>query len=168
MTTLARLLDLAAVPAAEIPASARQMARFSLFDWMVCGRAGVGEPLAGILRRYVAAEGGHPIASVIGGGAAPARTAALVNGATSHALDYDDTHFGHVGHPSVAIYPAALSVGEEMAATAAEVADAFLIGAEASVRLGMVLGAQHYNRGFHQTDRWRLWCNHRGRAALWP
>ena len=151
MTTLARLLDLAAVRAAEIPASARQMARFSLFDWMVCGRAGVGEPLAGILRRYVAAEGGHPIASVIGGGAAPARNAALVNGATSHALDYDDTHFGHVGHPSVAIYPAALAVGEEVAATAADVADAFLVGAEASVRLGMVLGAQHYNRGFHQT-----------------
>ena len=151
MTTLSRMLDLAALPAAEIPASARAMARFSLFDWMVCGRAGVGEPLSAILRRYVAAEGGRPIASVLGGASAPARAAAMVNGAVSHALDYDDTHFGHVGHPSVAIYPAALAVGEEMAASAAEVADAFLIGAEASVRLGMVLGAVHYNRGFHQT-----------------
>lgn len=27
------LLDLAATPAAEVPASARTMARFSLFDW---------------------------------------------------------------------------------------------------------------------------------------
>ena len=48
MTTLTRLLGLAALPAAEIPASARATARFSLFDWMVCGRAGVGEPLVGI------------------------------------------------------------------------------------------------------------------------
>ena len=151
MTTLSRLLDLAALPAAEISASARVMARFSLFDWMVCGRAGVGEPLAGILRGYVAAEGGHPVASIFGGGQAPARAAALVNGATSHALDYDDTHFGHVGHPSVGIYPAALAAGEAVGATAAAVADAFLIGAEASVRVGMVLGAVHYNRGFHQT-----------------
>ena len=151
MTTLSRLLDLAALPAAEIPESAKTMARFSLFDWMVCGRAGVGEPLARILRDYVAAEGGRPIASVFGGGQAPARAVALVNGATSHALDYDDTHFGHVGHPSVGIYPAALAVGEEVGASAAAVADAFLIGAEASVRLGMVLGSVHYNRGFHQT-----------------
>lgn len=149
--TLNHLLDLAALRAEEIPASARQMARFSLFDWMVCGRAGVGEPLARILRDYVASEGGRPVASVVGGAQAPARAAALANGATSHALDYDDTHFGHVGHPSVGIYPAALAVGEEAGASAAAVADAFLIGAEASVRLGKVLGAVHYNRGFHQT-----------------
>ncbi|MBC7477026.1 MAG: MmgE/PrpD family protein [Pseudorhodobacter sp.] len=151
MTTLSRLLDLAALPAAQIPASARAMARFSLFDWMVCGRAGSAEPLAGILRDYVQAEGGRPVAAVFGGGRVPARAAALVNGATSHALDYDDTHFGHVGHPSVGIYPAALAVGEEVGASGGAVADAFLIGAEASVRLGMVLGAVHYNRGFHQT-----------------
>lgn len=151
MTVLGAILDLAAFPAGDIPASARSMARFSLFDWLVCGRAGVEEPLAVMLRNYVAAEGGRPVASVFGGSQAPARAAALVNGATSHALDYDDTHFAHVGHPSVGIYPAALAAAEEMGATAAEVADAFLIGAEASVRIGMVLGSGHYNRGFHQT-----------------
>lgn len=151
MTTLSHLLNLAALPACEIPDTARAMAQLSLFDWMVCGRAGVEEPLAGILRGYVLAEGGRPVASLLGGGQAPARAAALVNGATSHALDYDDTHFGHVGHPSVGIYPAALAVGEEMGRNAAEVTEAFLLGAEASVRVGMVLGAVHYNRGFHQT-----------------
>lgn len=151
MTVLSHLLELAALPGAAIPASARQVARFSLFDWMVCGRAGVAEPVAAILRGYVTAEGGQPVASIIGGGRVPARGAALVNGATSHALDYDDTHFGHVGHPSVGIYPAALAAGEEAGASGSDVADAFLIGAEASVRLGMVLGAGHYNRGFHQT-----------------
>ena len=151
MTVLGTALDLAAFPAGDIPASARSMARFSLFDWLVCGRAGVAEPLAVILRNYVAAEDGRAVASVFGGSQAPARAAALVNGATSHALDYDDTHFAHVGHPSVGVYPAALAAGEETGATASEVADAFLIGAEASVRIGMVLGAGHYNRGFHQT-----------------
>ena len=151
MTVLSRLLDLAALNGDEIPASARHVARLSLFDWMVCGMAGVTEPLAGKLRGYVAGEGGFPVASVFGGGRVPARAAALINGATGHALDYDDTHFGHIGHPSVAIYPAALAAGEETGASAAAVVDAFLIGAEASVRLGQVLGAGHYNRGFHQT-----------------
>ena len=103
MTVLGATLDLAAFPAGDIPASARSMARFSLFDWLVCGRAGVAEPLAVILRDYVGAEGGRPVASVFGGNQAPARAAALVNGATSHALDYDDTHFAHVGHPSVGV-----------------------------------------------------------------
>ena len=151
MMVLGAILDLAAFPAGDIPASARSMARFSLFDWLVCGRAGVAEPLALILRDYVGAEGGRPVASVFGGNPAPSRAAALVNGATSHALDFDDTHFAHVGHPSVGIYPAALAAAEEVGATAADVADAFLIGAEASVRIGMVLGRGHYNRGFHQT-----------------
>lgn len=151
MTLIDHILDLAALRAGDIPAEARATARFSLYDWMVCGVAGRDEPLAGILREMIGGEGGRPIASVISGGQVPARAAALVNGATSHALDYDDTHFAHVGHPSVGIYPAALAAGEEMQASAASVADAFLIGAEASVRIGMRLGAVHYNRGFHQT-----------------
>ncbi|MGQ0564948.1 MAG: MmgE/PrpD family protein [Gemmobacter sp.] len=151
MTILDHVLDLAALPVSAIPDGARAMARFSLFDWMVCGRAGVAEPLSVALRGYLGAEGGSPVASVIGGGLMPARAAALVNGATSHALDYDDTHFAHVGHPSVAIYPAALAVGEAVGAPGAKLADAFLIGAEASVHIGLRLGAGHYNRGFHQT-----------------
>ena len=151
MTAIEHILDLAELPASDIPDSARSMARFSLFDWMVCGQAGVGEPLAKILRSVIADEGGRPVASVFGGDAAPARSAALVNGATSHALDYDDTHFAHVGHLSVGVYPAALAAGEQVGAAAAGVVDAFLSGAEAAVRIGMVLGRAHYNRGFHQT-----------------
>ncbi len=151
MQPIDRLLDLAALPASALPDRSRAMARFSFFDWIVCGRAGRTEPLARILRDMIATEGGQPVAAVIGGGAAPARAAALVNGATSHALDYDDTHFAHVGHPSVAIYPAALAVAEAVDAPASAVADAFLVGAEASIRVGLQLGRGHYERGFHQT-----------------
>ena len=81
----------------------------------------------------------------------PPRAAALANGAISHALDYDDTHFAHVGHPSVGVLPAALALGEARGASAPAVLDAFLIGAEASIRIGLVLGRAHYERGFHQT-----------------
>ena len=151
MDAIDRILTLAALPSTEIPAGSRAMARLSLFDWMVCGRAGAAEPLARILREMIAEEGGRPAASVIGGAPAPARAAALVNGASSHALDYDDTHFAHVGHPSVAILPASLAVAEAVDAPASAVADAFLLGAEASIRVGLQLGRGHYERGFHQT-----------------
>lgn len=149
--TMQYLLSLARMPAAEIPESVRQMARFSLFDWMVVSRGGRSEPLARIIRDYVSEEGGQEQASLIGGGKVPARSAALVNGTISHALDFDDTHFAHVGHCSVGIMPAALAVAEETGAGASDLADAFLLGAEGSIRLGLVLGRGHYQRGFHQT-----------------
>ncbi len=150
--TLEGLVALALTPASAIPESARIMARFSLFDWLVVGRAGAQEPVARIIRDLVEDEGGRPVASLAGSPArVPARAAALANGTISHALDYDDTHFAHVGHVSVGIYPAALAVGEQQDAFADAVVDAFLVGAEAAVRLGLSLGRGHYERGFHQT-----------------
>jgi 2-methylcitrate dehydratase PrpD len=99
-------------------------------------RAGENEPVAKIVRGFVADEGGREVASVAGlDKMVPARAAALANGAASHALDYDDTHFTHVGHRSVAILPAALAVAEEIDAPASAALDA-LLRAEASIRTG--------------------------------
>ncbi|MBX3582276.1 MAG: MmgE/PrpD family protein [Rhizobiaceae bacterium] len=151
MSLIDHVVALASLPANRLPGRAMSMARFSLLDWMACGMAGAGEPVAEKLRQLVALEGGQGASSVIGNGAAPARMAALANGAASHALDYDDTHFAHIGHLSVGIYPAALAVAEEIDAPAGAVVEAFLVGAEAAIRIGMVLGRAHYNHGFHQT-----------------
>ena len=151
MPLIEDILDIAQTPSEALPTSARGKAKLSLMDWMVCGWAGRDEPLAHSLRKLAIREAGAPTATLIGGGKAPARMAALVNGATSHALDFDDTHFAHIGHLSVGIYPAALAVGEETGASATAVVDAFLTGAEAAIRIGVVLGPEHYNRGFHQT-----------------
>ena len=151
MSLIDAVLDLCAFARADMPQHSLRLARLSLFDWLVCGRAGTGEPLSGKLREFAVHEGGHPSASTFGGGRYPARMAALVNGATSHALDYDDTHFAHVGHLSVGIFPAAIAVAEEIGANGPDVAEAFLAGAEAAIRVGVALGPAHYNRGFHQT-----------------
>ena len=128
------------------------MAELSLFDWCVVALAGADQPVSCIIRNLVLEEGGKPTASVIGAACkVPPRAAALANGTISHALDYDDTHFAHVGHPSVAILPAALALSEDRGASATLLRDAFLLGAEASIRIGMVLGRAHYEHGFHQT-----------------
>ena len=48
-------------------------------------------------------QGGAPVATVIGHAARlPVLSAALVNGAASHALDFDDVNLAMPGHPSVA------------------------------------------------------------------
>ena len=150
--TMGRILELAALEAGRLSENARALATLSLFDWLVVGKAGAGEPVSALVRDLVAEEAGRPAASVFGSAVkVPVRAAALANGAISHALDYDDTHFAHVGHLSVGVYPAALAVGELVNAPAAAVRDAFLVGAEAACRIGVVLGRGHYERGFHQT-----------------
>lgn len=132
--------------------SARAVLRLSLLDWCAVALAGQQEPVAQVLRALAQEEGGAPQAHALGMAArVPARMAALVNGTLSHALDYDDTHFAHIGHPSVAVIPAALAMGERVGATGGAVQEAALVGVEASVRVGVWLGRGHYQAGFHQT-----------------
>ena len=133
-------------------AGAERIMRLSLFDWATCGMAGVDEPVSRIVRGTALAQGVQGKSPIFGGGDAglPPVMAALVNGTTSHALDYDDTHFAHIGHPSVAVIPAAMAIrGPEH--SDADVLWSALIGAEVSVRMGLWLGRSHYQAGFHQT-----------------
>lgn len=148
---LETILNLAERDAATLPVAARQRAHLSLYDWLVCGLAGRAQPVANKIREFARAEGGTPIASLFGGAQTSPRTAALVNGTISHALDYDDTHFAHIGHLSVGIYPAALAAAEETDSTVSALIDAFVLGAEAAICVGLTLGPEHYDRGFHQT-----------------
>lgn len=142
----------AGMPGQAIPASARHIMRLSLLDWCSVAIAGQDEPVARIVSAMIAEEGGRAEATVVGlRQKLPARAAALANGATSHALDYDDTHFAHIGHPSVGIIPAALAIAEKTGASAGDFLDAALVGVEASCRIGTWLGRQHYQHGFHQT-----------------
>lgn len=149
----ARLADFAATAdASRFPALALGITRCSLLDWAAVARAGVNEPVSRIVRQALLAEGGTPEAAVFGSTQAlPARAAALVNGATSHALDYDDTHFDYIGHPSVAIFPAALAMAQRVGASGTAFVQAALVGLETACRVGRWLGMSHYQHGFHQT-----------------
>lgn len=136
----------------SVPASAVDVMRLSLFDWIAVTVAGANEPVSTITREMAAADSGVPEAYVIGlSQRLPARAAALVNGTTSHALDYDDTHFASLGHPSVAIVPAVLALADKTGANNGELQHAILIGMEVAVRIGMWLGREHYRTGFHVT-----------------
>ncbi len=135
-----------------LPESALAVLQLSLLDWCAVGLAGKGEPVSAILCDMVTGEAGTGEASIFGQtGLFPARAAALVNGTISHALDYDDTHFSYVGHPSVVIFPAALAIAEKTGASGKDFMNAALIGMEAACRIGAWLGTGHYQHGFHQT-----------------
>src|SRR5467141_1003017 len=100
----------------------------------------------------MAEAGGAPQASLIGHETRlPALSAALVNGAAAHALDYDDVNMAMPGHPSVAILPGLLALAEVRRTSGREVITAFVAGYETACRIGSALQPGHYNLGFHST-----------------
>lgn len=136
----------------DIPASASHILNLSLLDWVSVSLSGVNEPVSRIVRECFLEEGGNPEAFVLGSNKkAPSRVAALVNGTISHALDYDDTHFASLGHPSVAVMPAALAISDRVDSDLEAFKRASLIGMEVATRVGVWLGRGHYRKGFHVT-----------------
>jgi len=151
LTTRLAGFALGDAPAAA-PGGAATIVKLSLLDWLAVARAGANEPVARILKAQVVEEGGRGEAAVFGmDGSFPARASALANGTISHALDYDDTHFAHVGHPSVAVLPAVFALGDRLGARGDQIFAAALAGLEAACRVGVWLGRAHYQAGFHQT-----------------
>lgn len=151
MDVTARFAAFARAPSEAIDRRTRAVGRLSLADWIAVAIAGADEPVSRLVRARALAEGGAPEATALGGGRMPARAAAMVGATTGHALDYDDTHFLHIGHPTVAVAPAALAVAEREGTTLGAFLDAYLIGVEASCRIGAWMGRAHYEAGFHQT-----------------
>lgn len=134
-----------------IPGSVRTVARHCLLDWFGCAIAGSREPLTEILVEAVAA-GDADKATLIGRRERTAPvTAALINGAMSHALDFDDTHTLMSGHPSAPVIPAALALAERDDRDGAAFIAAIVAGIETECRLGALANPGHYALGFHAT-----------------
>jgi 2-methylcitrate dehydratase PrpD len=136
----------------ELSAPVRELARQCVLDYLGVALAGAQDPLVRILLNETAEAGGSPQASIIGHSERlPALSAALVNGAAAHALDYDDVNMAMPGHPSVAILPGLLAVAELKGSSGPEFITAFVAGYETACRIGAALRPGHYNLGFHST-----------------
>ena len=144
MTAIDQLTEFALAPLTPTD-RASAIAALSALDWAACGIAGQAE---GGFTSWADAQTGQGACGTFIGQLRDPATAALVNGTLSHALDFDDTHFGHIGHPSVVIFPAVLAAGP---ADWTAMIDAALVGIEGSIRVGQWLGRGHYQAGFHQT-----------------
>src|SRR5579884_794415 len=137
----------------ELPPDAVAVAKHCLLDWLGVTLAGSREPLVEILAaELLDRSGAGGEATVVGRGErASAAIAALVNGAAGHALDFDDTHLGMMGHATVPVAPAVLALGERLDTLGADALTALIAGIEAECRLGLVVGPSHYATGWHAT-----------------
>ena len=136
----------------ELPPTVVTVARHCILDWVTVTLRAVDEPLVTMLVDQVLAEGGNGQASLVGrAGQVSVRQAALVNGAASHALDYDDVNIRMSGHPTVAVLPAALALAQSTGASGKDLIAAFVAGYETACLVGGMVAPGHYARGFHVT-----------------
>ena len=121
----------------DIPGDAVEKAKRSALDCVGAALAGVTEPVSQTITGYVTKLGGPPQASVFGAGIKTSvQDAALANGAIAHALDYDDCGV-KIGHPSVLVLPAVLSLGEHLGASGQDILAAYILGLEIEGKLAL-------------------------------
>ncbi len=135
----------------DLPQDVVTIAEQCILDWLGCAIAGSREPLAAILLDVFSGRKGG--STVIGSDVKlDAATAALLNGASGHALDYDDTSAAIGCHASAPVLPAVLAVAEEIGASGKTSITAFVVGVEIEGRIGSAIGPEHYAKGWHSTS----------------
>jgi 2-methylcitrate dehydratase PrpD len=136
----------------DLPDDLVERTKQCLIDWFAVTVPGAQDELTDILVREALEDGAVGRASLVGRTekVLPS-TAALINGAASHALDYDDVNFAMGGHPTVTVVPALLALGEQTKASGRLFIESFIAGYETSGRVGRLVAPSHYNKGFHVT-----------------
>lgn len=145
---------------AAFPAEAIEIGKRCIIDGLGVALAGSTADASRIARGRVLARGEAGEATVLGSGRrTTAASAALLNGLSGHALDFDDTQlsttpdriFGLLTHPTMPPLTAALAVGERQHATGRQFLEAFLTGFEVECKISEAIHSHHYKQGFHSS-----------------
>ena len=151
-TVIERLADYAvAEQARDLPEHVGHHAKRALIDWYAALLPGCRLPPATLLVRGLADELGHGGATVYATGQrAPVRTAALINAAAAHTVEFDDIFRDAVYHPGCPVISAALAAAQTNRADGAALLRAVVVGYEISTRIGVAVQPSHY-RFWHTT-----------------
>jgi len=119
----------------QVPPDVVELARLAFIDTVGVAVAGSHEEVAHIAAEMVKAEGSAPKCTIIGSSVrASPQLAALANGVSSHAMDYDLSFIS--GQTAAPVIPAVLAVAEATGATPTEALGAYIVGAEVCARVG--------------------------------
>src|SRR5882757_205244 len=155
----------------EIPADVIELGRKSILDGLGLALASSRAESGPISRRYVeqvGVTGGR--ATVIGTAQKTSpRFAALLNGISIHADDFDDTQlaaakdrvYGLLVHPTVPVLPAIFALAEQRRVTGKDWMLAYHLGVEVECKVAEAIAPRHYEDGFHTTGT----CGPFGSAA---
>ena len=148
--TLARYI-VSAKPT-DLPASVRKEAARTLLNWVGCTLGGSRHETIGIAISAMAPFSGPAQASILGRKERlDILNAALINGISSHVLDYDDTHSRNIIHPAGPVISAILALSEHHPVSGNEFVNALVLGVDAECRIGNSVYPKHYDVGWHIT-----------------
>jgi 2-methylcitrate dehydratase PrpD len=144
---------------ARFPVEAVAIAKRCIIDGLGVLLAGSTQSAGEIVRAHVEGTDTRRDATVLG--ANPFKTsaanAALANGTSGHALDWDDTQlatsadriFGLLTHPTIPPLVASLALGERLQVSGERFLEAFLAGFEVECKIAEAIHPDHYKKGFH-------------------
>ena len=138
---------------ATVPEEVKHSAKLRILDMLGIIVGSRAERGPATLRKTAISWGGRPEATLFGGKERlSAPLAALVNGMTGHALDFDDTHHESRIHASTVVVPAALAAAEANGADGDTILKAVVAGLETVVRVGVAAPGRFHERGLHATS----------------
>jgi 2-methylcitrate dehydratase PrpD len=136
----------------DLPAPVRKEAARTLLNWVGCAVGGSRNEAVDIAVSALAPFFGSEQASLLG---RKERTdvfhAALLNGISSHVLDFDDTHLQTIIHPAGPVVSAILALAEYQPVQGIDFLNAMVLGIEAECRIGNAVYPAHYDAGWHIT-----------------
>src|ERR1700688_4080188 len=155
----------------EIPANVIELGKKSILDGLGLALAGSRAESGPISRKFVEQSGACLGKATIIGTAQKTspRFAALVNGISIHADDFDDTQlaaakdrvYGLLMHPTVPVLPAIFALAEQRPVSGKEWMLAYHLGVEVECKIAEAIAPRHYEDGFHTTGT----CGPFGSAA---
>lgn len=145
----------------DFPDEAIRIAKRCILDGLGVMLAGSTQPAGNILREHVKDTDTRSEARVFGlaGFKTSSSAAALVNGTSGHALDWDDTQlatsadriFGLLTHPTIPPLVTTLAIGEREKISGKQFLTAFLTGFEVECKISEAIHPDHYKKGFHSS-----------------
>lgn len=153
LTTTAAIADWVAGPAIEaLDADSIALVRRAFLDTIGVSLLGARLESPRAIAVVEFERGGGGKASVFGmGRKADLRSAALINGTSSHAELFDDNNAPMIAHPSSPLVSALLPLAQARRSSGRAVLYAYAAGFEVNVRLGRMLNPGLYERGWHVT-----------------
>jgi len=138
--------------AADVPAPVRKEAARTVLNWMGAALGGCRHETVDHAIAALAPFSGPAQAGILGRRERlDILHAALMNGISSHVLDFDDTHPKTIIHPAAPVMPAILALAEYRPTSGSDFITAFVVGVEVECRIGNMAYPKHYDAGWHIT-----------------
>lgn len=134
----------------NLPAEVVHHAKRAVIDWYAALLPGSLCPPATLLEQAFAEDLDRGRARLGQGRRATTRIAALINGAASHTVEFDDIYRDAGYHPGSPTISAALAAAQASNATGERFLRAVIVGYEISTRIGVAVMPSHY-RFWHTT-----------------